>query len=81
MSGGPGSKPRVIQLQHCCARVKAALIQHNADLMILVGDTLPPPKKTQPNNNNKKTSLHFPRITRVSLFPQKYAFLLGVFDE
>lgn len=46
MSGGPGSKPRVIQLQHWCARVKAALIQHNADLTILVGDTLPPQKKT-----------------------------------
>lgn len=46
------------------------------------GGHSPPPKKPQqPNNNNKKNSLHFPRITRVSLFPQKYAFLLGVFAE
>lgn len=40
------------------------------------------PDNSWGGNPTKKTpSLHFPRITGVSLFPQKYSFLLGVFDE
>lgn len=62
MSGGAGSKPRAIQLQHWCARVKAALVQHNADLTILVGDTLPsPPKNPTTQQQQQKNQPTLPQ--------------------